>query len=249
MLQIHPLSEGEFTIGHDKLFVPFDSNHDVLEDRPTGSLLVEVQPFLIVTDTDYILLDTGLGFNLPNGKLQIHHNLAKLGVSPMQITKVIMSHLHKDHAGGISFINGFGFRELTFPNADYIIYKAEFDYALVNTTASYLKDEFAFLAQSNNAIFYTEENGEIAPGISHQFSGGHSAHHQVIKITEGQQTIFYAGDEASQMKQLKIRYIAKYDFNGRLAADLRDMYAAQGKENDYTFLFYHDTKFPFGKLG
>jgi glyoxylase-like metal-dependent hydrolase (beta-lactamase superfamily II) len=248
MLQLHPLSEGEFTIGHDKIFVPFDATTDILENRPTGSLLVQVQPFLIITETDFILLDTGLGFHLPNGKLQIHANLAKLGIVPTQITKVILSHLHKDHAGGISYINRFGFRELTFPNAKYIIYQAEFDYAMENTTASYLQDEFAFLAQSENADFYTEENGEIVPGITHQFSGGHSAHHQIIKITDGVETIFFAGDEASQMKQLKIRYIAKYDFNGKLAADLRDTYAKEGKENGYTFLFYHDNKLPYCKL-
>jgi glyoxylase-like metal-dependent hydrolase (beta-lactamase superfamily II) len=248
MLQIHPLVEGSFTIGHDKIFKPFDPSTDVLEDRPTGSLLVEVQPFLVITDSDYILLDTGLGFNLLNGKLQIHANLEKLGISPMQITKVILSHLHKDHAGGISFINGFGFRELTFPNATYMIYQPEFDYAMANTTASYLKDEFAFLAHSNAAHFYHEPNGILGNGIAHRHSGGHCPEHQVITITDGQQTIFYAGDEASQLKQLKIRYIAKYDFNGKLAADLRDAYAAEGKKHGYQFLFYHDVSTPIEKL-
>ena len=44
---IIPLSEGVFTIGGDKIFVPFDESKDVLEDRPIGSLLVEIQPFLV----------------------------------------------------------------------------------------------------------------------------------------------------------------------------------------------------------
>jgi glyoxylase-like metal-dependent hydrolase (beta-lactamase superfamily II) len=248
MLQIHPLVEGTFTIGHDKIFIPFDPNTDVLEQRATGSILVEVQPFLVITDTDYILLDTGLGFHLLNGKLQIHENLKKIGVDPSQITKVILSHLHKDHAGGISFINRFGFRELAFSNATYIIYKPEFDYAMANTNASYLIDEFDFLEHSANVQFYTEPNGQIAPGIKHRHSGGHCMQHQVITITDGTQTIFYAGDEASQLKQLKIRYIAKYDYNGKLAADLRDQYAAEGKQHGYTFLFYHDVNMAVAKL-
>ncbi|MCX8470689.1 MAG: hypothetical protein RLZZ118_1250 [Bacteroidota bacterium] len=248
MLTIHPLVEGTFTIGHNKIFIPFDTATDNLNDRMIGSLLVEVQPFLIIKDTDYILLDTGLGFHLPNGKLQIHHNLEKLGISPNQITKVILSHLHKDHAGGISYITPYGERALTFPKAQYYIYKPEFDYAMANTNASYLIDEFAFLENTSRCTFYDEENGEIAPGITHQFSGGHCANHQIIKITDGAETLFFAGDEASQLKQLKIRYIAKYDFDGRRAANLRDAYAKEGKENGYSFLFYHDVSTPYAKL-
>jgi glyoxylase-like metal-dependent hydrolase (beta-lactamase superfamily II) len=248
-LQIFPLVEGTFTIGHDKLFRPFDLEHDVLEDRPTGSLLVEVQPFLIKLFDEYILLDTGLGFNLPNGKLCIYDNLAKLGISPTQISKVILSHLHKDHAGGISYVDNFRNRHLCFPNATYYIYKPEFDYALENPGASYLVDEFQFLAnKKDNVVFYEEENGILANGITHEKSGGHCAHHQVITITDGVKTIFFGGDEASQLKQLKIRYIAKYDFNGKLAADLREKYAALGKEKNYTFLFYHDVKLPMSAL-
>jgi glyoxylase-like metal-dependent hydrolase (beta-lactamase superfamily II) len=248
MLTIFPLAEGTFTIGHNKVFVPFDKNHDVLTDRPIGSLLVEVQPFLIQLNGKNILLDTGLGYHLPNQELQIHYNLAKLGLKPTDIHLVILSHLHKDHAGGISFVNKFKERELSFTNATYYIYKPEFDYAMEHAGASYLIDEFSFLAQSKNAVFYTEPNGYITEGIYHEHSGGHCAHHQIIQITDGADTIFFAGDEASQIKQLKIRYIAKYDYDGKLAADLRSKYAAQGIKNGYTFLFYHDVNLPFSKL-
>ena len=40
--------------------------------RPVGSLLVEIQPFVIVTGKDVILLDTGLGYNNAGGKFQLH---------------------------------------------------------------------------------------------------------------------------------------------------------------------------------
>ncbi len=43
---IIPLSEGSFTIDKTKIFVPFDDTKDELNQRATGSLLVEVQPFL-----------------------------------------------------------------------------------------------------------------------------------------------------------------------------------------------------------
>src|SRR5436305_12963498 len=99
-MQIIPLSEGAFTIDKTKRFVPFDTEKDDLQSRPVGSLLVEVQPFAIVTSDDLLVIDTGLGYE-KDGVLQIHSNLLNAGIDPAKVTKVLMSHLHKDHAGGI----------------------------------------------------------------------------------------------------------------------------------------------------
>ena len=51
-MKIIPLSEGSFTIDKTKLFVPFDEGTDDLQKRPVGSLLVEVQPFIVVTSEE-----------------------------------------------------------------------------------------------------------------------------------------------------------------------------------------------------
>jgi glyoxylase-like metal-dependent hydrolase (beta-lactamase superfamily II) len=99
-MQVIPLSEGAFTIDKTKLFVPFDTGRDDLQQRPVGSLLVEIQPFVVVTTDDIIVIDTGLGFET-GGQLQIHANLGAAGIDPGKVTKVLLSHLHKDHAGGI----------------------------------------------------------------------------------------------------------------------------------------------------
>ncbi|MFX8762639.1 hypothetical protein ABTM82_19955, partial [Acinetobacter baumannii] len=81
-----PLSEGTFTIDKTKIFVPFNKENDILNERPVGSLLVEVQPFVIITSKDVLLIDAGLGFSTKN-ELQIHQNLRAAGVLPDQITK------------------------------------------------------------------------------------------------------------------------------------------------------------------
>src|SRR4029078_1460409 len=99
-MKIIPLSEGTFTIDKTKLFVPFDDSSDDLQARPVGSLLVEIQPFVVVTKKDVLLLDTGLGFTNADGQMQLHSNLEEAGIQPSSITKVLLSHLHKDHAGG-----------------------------------------------------------------------------------------------------------------------------------------------------
>ncbi|HYM94992.1 MAG TPA: MBL fold metallo-hydrolase, partial [Chitinophagaceae bacterium] len=62
-MKIIPLSEGTFTVDKSKLFVPFTEDRDELLSRPSGSLLVEIQPFAVITSKDILLLDTGLGFS------------------------------------------------------------------------------------------------------------------------------------------------------------------------------------------
>ena len=62
-MRIIPLSECAFTIDKTKEFIPFDLATDDLQARATGSLLVEIQPFLIVPDRAVLLLATGLGFD------------------------------------------------------------------------------------------------------------------------------------------------------------------------------------------
>ena len=130
-MRIYPLSEGSFTIDQTKVFVPFNTAIEDLQNRPKGSLLVEIQPFVVVTDNDIILFDTGLGYFNNSGQLQIHENLMNIGIDPSSVTKVFMSHLHKDHAGGLSYLHPiYNERFISFPYAKYYIQKREFE--LVN---------------------------------------------------------------------------------------------------------------------
>ncbi|HEX2535231.1 MAG TPA: MBL fold metallo-hydrolase, partial [Chitinophagaceae bacterium] len=139
-LKIIPLSEGSFTIDKTKMFVPFNEAEDNLQDRAIGSLLVEVQPFAVVTAKDVLLLDAGLGFNDPRtGQMQILANLERAGIRADQVTKVLMSHLHKDHAGGISIESDHS--RLTFPNATYYIQRRELEYAFYKGRPSFITSE------------------------------------------------------------------------------------------------------------
>lgn len=244
---IHPLSEGVFTIGHDKIFVPFDVEVHQLHHRPIGSLLVEIQPFLIQVDGQNILLDTGLGYHLPEGPLQIHHNLHQLGLHPNDIHKVILSHLHKDHAGGAGYIDDQGIQLLTFPNATYYVGREEFDFALQKGAPSYHVDDFNFL-QNHPQVEWLDTEGVIDGYIYYHTSGGHCPFHQCFLFDKNNEKIFFGGDVAPQMKQLKTRYVAKYDYDGKTSMERRQQYAQQGKQEGWTFLFYHDVQLPYGKL-
>ncbi len=245
---IVPLSEGEFTIGRDKIFVPFDLETDVLNERPIGSLLVEVQPFLIDTSWDVLILDTGLGFKNSAGKMMIHTALERAGYMPEQVTKVLLSHLHKDHAGGVMYKDNAGILKPAFPNAQYYIYRPEAEYALQTGYPSYHPEEIEPLLASGQVVWIDGEAGTIDGYIHYTHSGGHCPQHIVYLIEEAGEKIFFGGDEAPQLKQMKIKYIAKYDYDGKKAMHLREEYAAKGHAEDWQFLFYHDVRMPIAKI-
>lgn len=247
MAKIFPLSEGVFTVGHDKQFVPFALDYDEITDRPTGSLLVDIQPFLVVTEKDVIMLDTGLGYER-DGALQIHTNLAKHGYKPEDVTKVLLSHLHKDHAGGVVYKGEDGLVKNTFPKADYYIYRPEVEFAMEKGMPSFDTEQIEPLLTSPQVNWLNGEEGEIDGYIKFFHSGGHSPQHIVYLIDDGEDKVFYGGDEAPQLKQMKIKYVAKYDYDGKKALALRQQYAEQGKEQDWEFLFYHDVGSPVAKL-
>ncbi|HEY2720943.1 MAG TPA: MBL fold metallo-hydrolase [Chitinophagaceae bacterium] len=241
-MKIIPLSEGTFTVDKTKLFVPFDQQEDKLQQRPIGSLLVEIQPFVITTSKDVLLLDTGLGFK-KNNVLQLHQNLVDHGIKPSDVTKVLLSHLHKDHAGGISEEDfATGSRKLSFTNAKYYLQERELNSAFQKGFPSFIKEELEILKGSPQVVLLNEDKGTIEDYISFEVTSAHSPNHQVFWITEGAQTIFFGADDAPQLQQMKHRFVAKYDYNGRKAMELRKEWWERGEKEKWTFLFYHDVK-------
>jgi glyoxylase-like metal-dependent hydrolase (beta-lactamase superfamily II) len=241
-MRIIPLSEGTFTIDKSKLFVPFDETEHNLQERPAGSLLVEVQPFVVVTSKDILLLDTGLGFE-KNGSLQLHQNLMNAGINPSEITKVLLSHLHKDHAGGIGVEReGLGNR-LSLPNAKYYVQRSELAFAFEKGFPSFITEELESL-HNNSQVELLEDNGIIDGYIEFAVTGAHSPYHQVFWIKDDSKTIFFGGDDSPQLQQMKHRFVAKYDYNGKKAMELRQQWWKKGKTENWAFLFYHDVKNP-----
>ena len=243
-MQIIPLSEGAFTIDKTKEFVPFDLENHNLQERPVGSLLVEIQPFLLITSKDVLVLDTGLGFLETDGNLQLHKNLSKHGISASDVTKVLMTHLHKDHAGAMTLHANKEHRATpAFENAQYYINKDEFAFAFEKGYPSYHTRDFE-LFKNNDQVQFTEGNGVIDDYIKYEVTGAHSPWHQVFWIIEDGRKVFFGGDVAPQLQQMKSRFVAKYDFDGKKSMELRQHWWKQGESEKWTFLFYHDTRNP-----
>jgi glyoxylase-like metal-dependent hydrolase (beta-lactamase superfamily II) len=244
MPEIIPLSEGSFTVDQTKKFVPFQPGKDDLQQRTKGSLLVEIQPFAIITSKDILLLDTGLGFADEHNQLQIHKNLASHGISPSDVTKVLLSHLHKDHSGGIAMPDK---KKLSFENATYYINRQEWNFAFQKGFPSYITEDFLCL-DGNKQLQFIEGNGTIDEYIHYEVTGAHSPYHQVFLINENDKKIFFGGDVAPQLQQMKNRFKANYDYDGAKAMELRMTWWQLGEKEKWMFLFYHDIKYPFYKF-
>ena len=240
-MKMIPLSEGTFTIDKTKLFDPFDEDIHELQQRPVGSLLVEIQPFVIITSKDILLLDTGLGFG-KDGQMQIHKNLADAGIDPSDITKVLLTHLHKDHAGGVS--TGTKHKQISFPNALFYLQEKELNFAFEKGFPSFIPEELEILKTSKQVVLLKNDEGTIDNYIQYKITGAHSLYHQVFWIKENDKTIFFGGDDAPQLQQMKHRFVAKYDHDGKKAMELRRKWWEQGQQEKWTFLFYHDVKNP-----
>lgn len=243
-MKVIPLSEGSFTVDATKQFLPFRLSEDEMTQRSQGSLLVEIQPFLVVTSKDILLLDAGLGFNNHSGQqLQIVAHLAEQGFQTGDVTRVLMSHLHKDHIGGM--VNPDTGKPL-FENAVYYIQEREIEYAREKGMPSYDISKIEPVLNGKLELL-KEDTGIIDGYIHYEVTGAHSKFHQVFWIKEDGEILFFGADDAPQYQQMKHRFAAKYDFDGKKAMELRKKWWELGKEEGWVFLFYHDTKKPTAK--
>ena len=244
-MEIFPLSEGSYSVDSTKKFIPFDPQTDNYKERP-GSLFIHVNPFLVKTAEDLILFDTGLGYKDTRDELFIHQHIRNAGFNPDEVTLVLMSHLHYDHSGGL-VVERSGKLAPSFPHARHIIQRGEWNVAISGRSSSYHKEIFETLRDSVD-IQFTENSGELKPGINYELSGGHTPCHQVFWLNDTGGKCFFGGDELPEPEQLIRKFIAKYDFDGRKSMELREIYGKKAAEENYTCLFYHAKSIPVGRV-
>lgn len=244
MIQAYSLFEGSFSVDASKKFIPFDPHIHQVKDRP-ASMFIQVHPFLIETANGLVLCDTGLGLTSANGELLLYKNLEQLGYQPKDVKYVLMSHLHKDHAGGmVSFFDGVG--RIAFPEAEYIVQRDEWEDAYSGINSSYRTEIFDVVQRSGN-LTLVEGNGSLNEEIEYQLSGGHTQNHQTFHIETANHHYFFGGDVLPEPEMIFQNYSAKYDFDGRRSKDLRRTYWENGTSNDWIYLFYHASSIAIGR--
>lgn len=234
-MNISTIKIGNFKVDKSKNFEYLKPNDD------SKNIKLAIQSFLIATKNDLILLDVGLGF-LEENEPVILKRLKEQHVNPQSITKILLSHLHKDHADGLGYFTDNQFVQ-NFPNTAIYIQKREYDFALQQTTnPSYNIPLLSELQKLSNIIWLNDDEGKISSEITFKVTAGHSKFHQVFWVKENNNTLFYGADDLPTTGYLKRPIAYKTDFDGHKAMEFRKNWKEKAETENWHILFYHDLK-------
>lgn len=149
---------------------------------PTDGINASVTVAVVNLGDEIIMLDTGTGQNTAA-------SLSAAGIAPENVTRVIMTHWHGDHVGGVSTDGA-----LTFPNASHHFPQADWDF-LQSADSDNAKGSLAKLQPIEDAgqlELYTA--GELLPGIEAVATPGHTPGHHAISLSSGDSGFMYIGD-------------------------------------------------------
>lgn len=234
-MKIQPIQLGEFKVDADKNFSYLKPTD------PSQTIKMAIQPFLITTAKDCILLDAGLGFN-ENGVPVLLHKLQELQIQPDSISKILISHLHKDHTGGLGFFEN-GVFIGNFPNATIYIQERAYLTALAqHNSTSYDQEALQALKTWTNIVWMQEDAGQISSEIKFLVTNAHAPFHQVFWIREANETAFYGADDLPTLSHLRRHIAFKTDFDGKKAMELRKEWETTALNEQWQLLLYHDRK-------
>jgi glyoxylase-like metal-dependent hydrolase (beta-lactamase superfamily II) len=158
-----------------------------------------VNAFLINTGDKLLLIDTGCGSLMGATAGNLLTNLKAAGYRPEQIDEVYLTHMHPDHAGGLT-VGG----KLAFPNAVLRADQREADFWLneanLEKSPAAMKDFFKGAMASVNPYIaagkFKPFNGDtqLAPGVAVIAAPGHTPGHSVYSIESRGQKIVLWGD-------------------------------------------------------
>lgn len=214
---------------------------------------------LIQTSNRKILIDTGNGTKYDAKRAEMYAidlnsssaevNLPPHGISRFDITDVVLTHLHFDHAGGSTFYNGENL-EPTFPNARYYVQKEHFEHALKpyeKDNASFMKKDFMPLFE-NNMLELVEGDVQILPGINVHRSYGHTVAMQMVQITAENWNFLFTADLLPTAAHLPFPYVMGYDNQPLVTLQEKRKWLPFIAENDWTIIFEHDKEIQAAKI-
>jgi glyoxylase-like metal-dependent hydrolase (beta-lactamase superfamily II) len=213
---------------------------------------------LIEHDAGPILVDTGLGnkesekfmgiYGVENqgiaGRTQLDDALRAVGFTPDDITMVINTHLHFDHAGGNTWSEGEPDAPAVpaFPNAVYVVQKGELDFASQaneRTAGSYLPPNFRPISDAGMWRL-VEGKTELLPGIEVVPTPGHTPHHQSVMIADGGDTACFLADLVPTSAHLPLPWIMGYDLEPLVTLETKRWLLAKAADACWTLIFEHD---------
>ena len=205
---------------------------------------------LLIQNGDHcILVDTGVGTKEPElikdryglGSSHLARELRNRGLTPRDITEVILTHLHFDHCGGSTRLDRSGVAVPTFPLAKYYVQRAAWEEAInpnERAKASYHTDDFLPL-QERGQVCLLDGDTEVAPGVRVKVTGGHSGGHQMVLVNYGGERVAFLGDLIPTPHHLKLPYITSFDHSPEDTLANKRIVLEEAERCGWLLLFSH----------
>jgi glyoxylase-like metal-dependent hydrolase (beta-lactamase superfamily II) len=222
---------------------------------------MDLNSLLIFSEGKTILVDTGIGDKLsdkaqmqwglewPEGTLI--ENLAKHGVAPEDVDLVIDTHLHSDHCGGNTALDGEKIFP-TFPNAEYWVQRMEFADAFnpdARTRGTYLPENFVPLWKEDK-LKLLHGDTSFTSQVRTVVTRGHTRGHQSILLEDGENPpVFFVSDLSSySIHFARTSWVTAYDVEPLETIRTKEHWQKWTLENNATLVFQHDSYTRTGKL-
>lgn len=251
-VDILPLSDGTFWLDGGAMFgvVPRTmwEKRTVVDER--HRIPMSLTPLLVRTGGRNVLIDAGIGDKLGSKAVEIYgidrthdldRSLADAGLTARDIDVVVATHLHFDHAGGFTTVVD-GRVVPKFPRARHIIRRGEWEDAThphERNRASYLFENYVPLADAG-LVDFVDDDGDVAPGISVWRTGGHTQHHQIVRIESGGRVALFLADLVPTAAHLPDAWIMGYDLYPMDTLAAKKRWLTEAAEREYVIFFEHD---------
>ncbi len=163
------------------------------------------------------------------------------GVEPADVTDVLLTHLHFDHAAGIVDADGDGWR-LVFPAAAHHVQKTQWEHALrpnPRDRASYYEDRMRVMAETG-VLRLHDGPWSLAPGFDLLVFDGHTPGQHLPLIHGGGEALFFAGDLIPTAHHIPTPYIMSYDLLPVTAMEEKTRILERAAAERWVICFEHD---------
>ena len=204
-----------------------------------------------------VVVETGAGPKLSerakenfglDGPPRLLDELARRGVRPEEVTLVVNTHLHFDHAGGNTYRDGDKI-VATFPRASYVFQRLEWvDASAPNerTRGSYFSDDYAPL-EATGKLELIDESVEILPGIRLDRVPGHTRGTQTVRVTDAGATMFFSSDFMPDRHHLRLPWIPAFDLYPLETLAAKKVILPRAVSEKWLVAFTHDLP-RFGRI-
>ena len=225
------------------------SRHHIAD--PNNMIQITTRCLLIVDNGRKILIDAGLGdkrdekyyaVRFREEGVSILNSLQQLGFTASEITDVLFTHLHDDHAGAATRLDEDGNLVCEFENAHYWVSEINWKWALKpnrREKAAYFAHNLEPLQQSGR-LHLLKEGEQPFENISLRTFNGHTRGQLIPFIQSNGKTIVFVADVIPMLFNIPIAYGPAVDIDPLVSMDEKEQFLAEAAENKYILIFQHD---------